>query len=131
MKVAVQRNTIAALIMVACMLATACSALRPGPAATVEKFYRLLEKGEITEASKLISVSITSQYGEKLKMGLAEQVDEIQKNKGITTMAVQSEVVTGEMATVVIDITFGNGTKKSDTNKLRREDGQWRIGSNK
>lgn len=109
----------------------ACNAFNSGPAATVQKFYRLVEKGDITEATTLVSATVTAQFGEKIKAGLAAQTREIQTKQGIKSMAVRSETVVGETAEVVVDITFGDSTTKTDKEKLIRENGQWRITADK
>jgi len=111
---------------------TACSLLSPGPAATVSRFYRHLEKGEIEDAQKLLSSKLVGQLGAgKLRAGLEGAAREISGKQGIRNIAVQKEEIQGELATVTIVVTFGDGSTKTDNSKLVKEQGRWKLDASK
>jgi hypothetical protein len=118
-------------VSLAVVLVAACGAIRPGPAATVERFYRHVEAGKIDNAIDLISSSLTQLFGDKIRSGIAEQSREIRSKGGISSIRIEQETVTGDTAEVVVIITFGNGSTQRDTSKLIRENGKWRITADK
>jgi Domain of unknown function (DUF4878) len=110
----------------------ACSALSPGPAATVSRFYRHLEKGEIEDAQKLLSSKLVGRLGaDKLRSGLGAAAGEISGKQGIRNLEVQKEEVQGELATVTVLIAFGDGSTKTDNSKLVKEQGAWKLDASK
>jgi Domain of unknown function (DUF4878) len=110
---------------------SACGVLSSGPGATVRTFYELVEDGEATRASELVSAALRTQMGDKLRTGLLSQTEKIRESGGIKSMEVRDEKVTGELATLTVIVTYGNGQVDTDEVKLVREDGQWRITGNK
>lgn len=107
------------------LIISGCGLLGGGPGGVVKDFYRYVEKGELTKAYDLISVQ-----GKLLvsnSQNLAPMTEAIKKKKGITDIKILKEDVTGEIASVDLDLTYGDGSKETVNNKLVKEDGKWRI----
>ena len=112
--------------------AIACSLLSAGPADTVQKFFRHLEKGQIADASALLSSRAVGQVPpEKLRSGLENGARQIASKGGIRSVKVQKEEIQGELASVTLLITYGNGSTESDNSKLVKEDGRWKLAPSK
>lgn len=103
-----------------------------GPANVVKRFYELAEKGEVSKAFELFSEGakgmLNMMGGTKALIGLT---DEIKKKGGIKNFKVVKEDITGELATIRFEITFGNGSVKKDDEKLIKQDGKWKIDAKK
>lgn len=112
------------------LLAVAC--LASGPEATVKRFYSAIEDGEVDKAAGLLSSRIVSLLGEdKLRKALSEQALEIQKKGGIKSINIDEMNEVGEIAEGKVTITFGDGSTKTDTVKLLKEDGKWKLDADK
>lgn len=112
------------------LLAVAC--LASGPEATVKRFYSAIEDGEVDKAADLLSSRIVSLLGEdKLRKALSEQALEIQKKGGIKSVNIDEMNEVGEIAEGKVTITFGDGSTKTDTVKLLKEDGKWKLDADK
>lgn len=112
------------------LLAVAC--LASGPEATVKRFYSAMEDGEIDEAAGLLSGRIVGLLGEdKLRKALSEQALEIKKKGGIKSVKIDEMNEVGEIAEGKVTITFGDGSTKTDTVKLLKEDGKWKLDADK
>lgn len=110
-----------------------CVLFRPGPAATVKKFYLHMDKGELDEGIHLLSIQIRSQMGDqKLRIALAEAARTIKQQKqGIKSIEVVSEDIQGQIATSTLLITYGNGARERDVSKLVKERDEWKIAMSK
>ena len=107
-------------------LASACQL--GGPEATIKKFYRALEKGNLDEAVSLLSGRITKTLGEeKIKTGLAEAAREMQQKGGVKSLEVTQMNVTGEIADAQVKLEYGNGSIDTEKVKLIKEEGRWKI----
>lgn len=98
------------------------------PAKVVQEFHRLVEKGELSKAYELVSQSgkgLLAMAGGA--QGLSSGTNEIKQKGGIKNIKIIKEDVTGEMATVNFEITYGNGSVKKDNEKLIKEDGKWKL----
>jgi hypothetical protein len=124
-------TTTAVTILLTALMA--CTILRPGPAATVKQFYKSVEAGNLDDAIKLLSGQLRSQIGDqKLRAALAEQARDIkQRQQGIRSISVEKEDVQGQIATVTLLLTFGDGTTKRDVTKLVLENNSWKISPSK
>lgn len=112
------------------LLAVAC--LASGPEATVKRFYSAIEDGEVDKAAGLLSSRIVSLLGEdKLRKALSEQALEIQKKGGIKSINIDEMNEVGEIAEGKVTLTFGDGSTKTDTVKLLKEDGKWKLDADK
>ena len=123
------RSLALALVLVS---AIACSLVSSGPAATAQQFYRHLEKGQIEDAHTLLSSTALSQLpAEKLRSGLEAGARQIASRGGIRSIKVEKEEVQGELASVTLLITYGNGSTETDTSKLVKEKGRWKLAPSK
>jgi hypothetical protein len=117
--------------MLSLVVISGCGAFDRGPAATVERFYRLVERGDISEAMTLLSGSLTAMMGDKMRIGLAEQSRGIQAKRGIRSFNVIEENVQGQTARVVMEVIYGDGSRQREAAALVKEDGAWRITADK
>lgn len=104
----------------------------PSPESTVEKFYKALSKGELTEAVGYVSAQVVSMVGQqKLTMGLSKASEQMQACGGLksvkTDLTGQGEIRTG-MALIEFK---GDCKPSSEKVKLLKEDGQWKLGADK
>ncbi len=103
-----------------------------GPGGTVKKFYQYIDAGD---ADKVISLLPRSAVGdadrEKFKVGLQASVEALKAGGGIRKIEIVKEEITGNTAVVTAVITLGNGEASTDTTKLVREDGVWKIAPSK
>lgn len=112
------------------LLTAACFA--SGPEATVKKFYKAMENGEIEDATELLSSRIVGMLGEdKLRAALSKQALEIKKKGGIDSIEITEMNEVGEIAEGKVTVTFGDGSQDTDTVKLVKEDGKWKLNAEK
>ncbi len=105
-----------------------CLAFSPGPGRTVEKFYRLVEEGEVEQAMDLLSEELVGAMGAtKLKAAIREQTESIKAKGGIKSIKIVDEDITGDIAQVVAEVTFGDGQTSRETGKLIKEKGKWKL----
>ena len=99
---------------------------------TVEKFYRSLEKGKISEAKGYVSVQVVGLLGDKkLSLALSKESENIRKCGGIKKVEVNLEG-SGEIRSGTTKVTFNGDCEPSFQNtKLIKEDGEWKITAGK
>lgn len=116
-------------VVAAAVLLTGCSR---SPESTVKKFYRAVGEGEITEAQSYMSAEVVGMMGpSKMSAGLAQEAERIQECGGIDSVDVELEGE-GEIRNGTATITYeGDCEARSETIKLRKEDGEWKLGMTK
>jgi hypothetical protein len=125
------RRSVVFLLAALSCASVACQFLR-GPRATVERFYAALDHGDLSAAIDCLSPRVVQQLGiEKLRAGLQSSAMKLKQKGGIKKLVIEREDVVGEIAEVKASITTGNGESDSDTFKLAKENGVWRIQSPK
>jgi hypothetical protein len=113
-------------VVIAAALASSCGG--SGPADVAERFGRLVEQGEVQEASQLVSGEIVGILGqEKLEAVLAGGTREIAERDGIESFEVLSEDVSGSIASLTVRTTYGDGSATEETMELTRLDGEWKL----
>ena len=102
------------------------------PESVIESFYFALAKGEITEAQTYISSRVAGMLGsQKLRLALEGASQKITKCGGVKSVAAKLEGQ-GEIRTGSSTITFsGNCRAETERVKLVKEDGKWKIDSEK
>lgn len=109
-----------------------CGLMDSGPASTVKAFYKETESGKLAEAVERVSGPMVQMMGkDKLKASLAHQTEKIKKKGGIKSIETKSEEINGEMATVEVLLTYGDGSTETDKNKLIKGDKGWLIVADK
>ena len=99
-----------------------------GPGATVQRFYRAVESGEVKAASEMISGSVVSMMGpKKLEAALQSETAKISRKGGIQSIELLSEETNGQIAEVRVRVTYGNGETDEQSVNLTRIDGRWMI----
>ncbi|WP_024890356.1 DUF4878 domain-containing protein [Luteimonas huabeiensis] len=111
---------------------SACSSSKPE--ATVEAFYRAAAKGDVERATAQISFADVPanqmvQAKGKVQMIVGEMQSRVEANDGLDAIeVVESEIdEAGDTARVRTRLVFGNGKDTSETHRLVREDGDWKI----
>ena len=103
-----------------------------GPASTVKAFYKEVETGKLTEATDRLTGPMVQMLGkDKLKAAFGAQTEKIKQKGGIKSVETKSEEINGEMATVEVLITYGNGSTETDKNKLIKGEKGWLIVADK
>jgi len=115
-------------VSLAFSLAAGCgNAGVPGPAETVEEFYRLINEGNCGEATPIVG-------GEFVRHGTAadicnEVVEGVSGRGGLVSVEILQELVRGNTARVVIRLAFGDAGFHHWGHDLTMMDGAWRITS--
>lgn len=117
------------LALLCLLLLTGCGR---SPESTVEKFYRALEDGELTEATGYISKQLTGTFGErKVSAGLSSATEEIAECGGIRKIEVDL-TGKGELRSGTTTVTYrGDCEPETERVKLIKEDGEWKLTDNK
>ena len=110
----------------------ACSSSKPE--AAVQQFYRAVEKGQIDKAIEHFSFADVSadsmvQAKGKVQMVVGEMKSRIDANDGLDKVEVLESNVDegGETARVRVRLVFGNGKDTTESHRMRRDDGKWKI----
>ncbi|MEM9291864.1 MAG: DUF4878 domain-containing protein [Acidobacteriota bacterium] len=99
-----------------------------GPEGTVKGFYKDLEAGKIESAAERLSPKTTQSFGvEKTTELLRQGTRDIADKGGIEKIEIVESQVLGEIATVKVAVTFGNGTTDNNELDLTQRDGRWVI----
>lgn len=97
------------------------------PKGVVETFYKKLDQGEITEASKLMSKRVTMRMGEqKLNAMLGEQAKKMQQKGGIANLTTKGEAK-GEIGQFDVHIEYKDGSKFNEKVNVSKEEDGWKI----
>ena len=122
MRLSIRRVAVAACVVVL----AACAAA--SPEATVDSFDHLIEAGKYDQAYALLSSEARAMFPEaKMQVVMAEQSRKMKAAGGIKAINFSGLIVTGDTAKVTALTTLGNGTKSTDTVRLLRENGKWKI----
>lgn len=111
---------------------TACSGGKPE--STVETFYEAAAQGDVDKAIAQISFSgvpaaqMTAAKG-KMQMIVGEMQARIQANDGLDEVEILESKVgeDGKTATVRAKVIFKNGKDKTESHRLIKEDGDWKL----
>lgn len=123
-----RRHFIAISVLSAIAMMMGSCSQKNNPGATVEKFHYAIEKGEISEATSLLSSTVIDSLGEeKIKTSMSQAVRNLQDKQGIKSIKINEEKVIGEVANVAYTITYGDDTEEDNTAQLIKEDRQWKI----
>ncbi len=119
------------LVVVLAATAMACG-LGGGPGSVIKDFYKKIDRGEVSSAMESLSQTARTQFGDAmLQPGLSSLSETTRSKGGIASVKITQEEVHGETATVSFLITYKNGTTKTDSEKMIKEDGRWRIAASK
>lgn len=102
------------------------------PESTVKGFYTNIEKGEISEAKKALSLQLSAFLGDqKLSASLARETERISECGGIKSIRSKLETK-GEVAVGTTTVEYkGKCKEKAEKTKLVKENGSWKITANK
>lgn len=113
---------------------TACSS--NSPEGVVKKYYDCVGKGQYEEAIELLHFK--KEMTDKDKQQMASLIrekgtKEMDKKGGISSVEINNVEMSEDGETAVVDATvkYGDGSTKSDQNKVVKVDGEWKIESGK
>ncbi len=113
------------LTFVLLLVAVACGMFRKSPGAVTRQFYELVEEGELGTAYDLLSIESKKMIHDSTR--LRYFTERIKEKNGIKRFEILKEEVTGEIATVNFQISYGDGSVKADEVDLVKESGRWRL----
>jgi hypothetical protein len=122
-----QKTWLAVVVCTACL--AGCS---KSPESSVESFYRAVSKGEITEAQGYVSTQLIGMLGlQKFSAALANETERIRACGGIKDISVKLQGE-GEIRSGTTTVTYGgNCPVKTESTRLIKEDGKWKITAGK
>ncbi len=98
----------------------------PGYAAT--EFYQKLANGGIEEASEYIAGDVVAMVGrDKLNMMLRDYYRDIRESGGLESIEVLNQEITGDLATVSLRSTYGNGESTEEIVEMTRIGDEWKL----
>jgi hypothetical protein len=127
------RKAIASLPCVAvllCLFATGCGRFKK-PSTVVHSLYMDCNNGEYPKARSLFTAELRDTFdgaGIANGPGIKAVCDRLTNSGSIADVAIESEVIHGETATVLTDLRFQDNTMKyRDRTDLIQEDGAWKV----
>lgn len=125
----VRSDSSRSLVLVAFVaVAVAACGLFDSPVGIAKRFMSSVEDGEIDDAIDCLSPRFVNGFDrDKLRKILSEQALELKRKGGIKSMKVTREDVVGTVAEIAMTITYGDGSTSSETFKLAKEDGRWKL----
>jgi hypothetical protein len=119
------------ILVSAVLIACGGSPFQKSPGEVVKAFYLAANEGRYSEAEQMLSEdaqkAIKGDLGQ-LAGGFKGICDKNTKEGTITKVEVTKEDIRGEGATVVVKISFKDGsTKDEDKNSLIKEKGSWKL----
>lgn len=118
--------------LMVCLLGAFLVACGSSPEGTVNDYFKAVADNRVEDAVAFFSIKdvkendLTMVKG-KLQMIVGEQYASIQKAGGLQTVDTKSVTIEGETAKVEVELTYGNGKKKTERFTLQKEDGGWKI----
>lgn len=126
------RNGFAAIAVTSSLFLAACGPRLSAPAQTLKDFNYHIEAKETAEARELMSDSIQAMLPtEKMALVVTEAAEEFERRGGIDQIQIDEEDIDGDIAHITFTIQFGDGTAESSTERLVRENDEWRIAADK
>lgn len=120
---------VAAFSFVALLIS--CSSNANSPAGVSKSFIKKVEKGDVTEAVKMLEVAEKGSDEEiqKMEAFLSEGSKEMKSKGGVKKIEVISETISddGMKADVVLKVTYENGEEDESSTKLKKTDKGWKI----
>jgi len=120
-----------ALLAVALLTACGSPALET-PESVVRSYIKAVAENRAEDAIKYYSLKdikesdLTAAKG-KLMMIVGKQYSEIQRKGGLDSVSTSLVSEKDNIATVKLELKFKNGKTESNTMKLAKEDGKWKI----
>ena len=116
------------------VLAIAACTSSNSPLGTIQNFYAAVEKGDADKAANYVAFGNISDNEMmaakgKLQMMVAEGKNKIEKNGGLSKVALEKEELNadGESGAVVVKLHFKNNTEQTGRFKVVKEKGDWKI----
>ncbi|HEY7914876.1 MAG TPA: zinc-ribbon domain-containing protein [Blastocatellia bacterium] len=130
-------GAIAALVLIAALVGYLIFSGGSGsPSDVARRYVRALESGNGNELLSLLSkrqlaslgIDRTNEAQMKLfNEGMGRAAAQIKSEGGVAGVETKNENITGETATVDVTVKPGQGQAETQTVRLIREDGQWKI----
>jgi hypothetical protein len=120
-------------IVALCVLSMGCSTLmgtaaNSAPGDIVKEFYTALDKGDLTEAERLLAGRSTNyRDSAALKNNLAQLAANIKAQGGLKSVDIQKEDSQESASEVGAKISYKNGTSENVNYELLQEDRDWKV----
>jgi hypothetical protein len=124
-------------IITLCVLGMGCAtmmgtAANSTPGDLVKDFYTALDKGDLTEAERLLAGRDTNyRDSATLKNNLAQLATNIKAQGGLKSVDIQKEDSQESSSEVGAKINYKNGTSENVTYELLQEDRDWKVNRTK
>jgi hypothetical protein len=124
-------------IVALCVLSMGCSSLmgtaaNSTPGETLKDFYTALDRGDLTEADRLLAGRANGyKDSAALKNNTAQLATNIKAQGGIKSVDIQKEDSQEGMSEVGVKVNYKNGTSESVTYELLQEDRDWKVNRTK
>jgi hypothetical protein len=117
-----------ALFSVLLWISLLCACAGSTPSSAVRAFYKAMSNGKADDAIGLLSQQTINTLGEpKLRMGIQEAARQASEKGGLKDLEITNEQIKGDVATVTFLLKYGNGTQKTEIERLVKEKGGWRL----
>ncbi|HKI06360.1 MAG TPA: DUF4878 domain-containing protein [Thermoanaerobaculia bacterium] len=121
-----RRKSVICTLLVCAALAWGCTGRSPSSA--VQSFYKALGDGDSDKAMSLFSQQTINMIGEeKLKAGIQGAALKLMEKGGLKHLEITNEQVSGNLATVVAVLKYGEGSMETEKIQLVKEQGGWRL----
>lgn len=123
---AMKRKSVLILMLVFLVVGLAgCSS---GPDKAVKSFFIALDAGQVDKAMGYLSTSTLNTLGhDKWQAALISASKDMQSKGGLSSVKIIDKKVRGDIAAVTVELTFGDGSSKTDTINLIKENGDWKL----
>lgn len=120
------------LLILVLIFLPGCGLTQPSPSKTVQDFYQAVQDGEVQTATSLLSNYTVQNIGkDKLQQVLIQQSKNMNSSGGIRAVNILEEQITGDLATVTVEVVFNDGTSNTEVLNLVKENKKWKIDLNK
>ncbi len=116
------------LILASVFLVLFLAGCSSGPDGAVKAFFKALDAGKVDEATGYLSASTLGTLGhDKWQAAWVSAATEMQSKGGLSSVDVVDKKVHGDVATIIVKLTFGDGSSETNTMNLLKENGDWKI----
>ncbi|WP_165774681.1 DUF4878 domain-containing protein [Candidatus Viridilinea mediisalina] len=98
-----------------------------GPGKTASDFMYELDRGNVSSAAKYFSADSRARFSSKITPAMTRMSQQIAARGGIKNITVVRENINGELADVILEISFHDGFGGREMFSMIKEEGEWKI----